>query len=93
MKPATISSNGLTVAPTIFKIAEYSIWVFSLTGFPIPLETECYIKIYIPPDLGFENTVIEGSQMMAPKNGSTIENVKMVTEADGGKSIMFQACY
>lgn len=55
MEPALIPLNGLTIAPTVFKIGTYSTWLFSLTDFPIPLETKCYVKLYIPPDLAFDN--------------------------------------
>ena len=65
MQPAIIPKNGLTVTPTIFKIAEYSIWVFSIK-IPIPLETECYAKLTIPADLSYQNTLLKGQQFMAP---------------------------
>ena len=54
--PAVIKSENLNIAPTIFKIAEYSTWFLSLSNFPIPLETGCYIEITIPPDIRFINT-------------------------------------
>ena len=59
-KPAEISPFGLTLAPSIFKINEYSIWVFSVTELPLPLEANCYISIYIPGDLAFQNVALKG---------------------------------
>ena len=93
MTPSVIPINGLTIIPSIFKIAEYSVWVFSLTVFPIPLEQKCYVKIYIPADLAYKNTVIKGTQMMAPNSGDIITPTKILTEADGGTTIEFEACF
>lgn len=92
-KPAIIPKNGITITPTIFKIAEYSIWVISLTNFPIPLERECYAKITIPADLAFENTMIRGSQMFMSQSTDIIEGVEQVDNPDGSKTIKFRACY
>ena len=91
--PAKISSTGLTITPTIFKIAEYSIWVFSLTGLPIPLETECYVEIFIPADLRFDNTIISGSEMFAPVSGNVVDGVDEIANDDGSVTVRFEACY
>ena len=94
MEPAIIPRNGLTVTPTIFKIAEYSIWVFSLK-MPIPLETECYIRLTIPSDLTYQNTMMKGQQMMAPMSSDIIDNntVKVETAPDGSKILSWRACF
>ena len=90
--PASIPQGGVSIAPSIFKIAEYSIWVISLTQFPIPLETECYIKIKIPADLGFLNVAFTGGEMMLPNSGETVESVKQTVDATG-TTVYFQGCY
>ena len=56
LEPAIIPSDAISITPTIFKIAEYSVWNFLLSDFPIPLEQECFVEIYIPPDLAFDET-------------------------------------
>jgi hypothetical protein len=93
-KPALIPRNGLTITPTIFKIAEFSIWVFSVTTFPIPLETECYAKITIPADLAFEYTTIKGTQMfLTQSQDDIVDGVDQVSNPDGTKTVKFRACY
>jgi len=37
LKPASIQTTSLLIAPTIFQIAEYSKWTFTLGSFPVPL--------------------------------------------------------
>ena len=46
--PAKISLQGMRIQPTIFTIAEYSQWTVSITDFPIPLDTECYVQMEVP---------------------------------------------
>ena len=58
--PATIRKTDLTVAPSVFQIAEYSTWLVALTDFPIPLEKKCWIKLTIPPDLPYKNEQFRG---------------------------------
>ena len=60
MKPAPVPPFGLTLSPSIFKIAEFSVWVLSITELALPLETQCYVSIYIPGDLKFENVKFTG---------------------------------
>ena len=92
-KPAKIQSNGLTIEPDIFTIQEKSIWVFSLTNFPVPLETECYIKFVIPPDLEYQQTDIEGRQIFQPNDSQFVSNQIVTFDPVIGTTVMFRACF
>jgi hypothetical protein len=60
-KPAIIPTQGFSISPTIFKIAESSIWTISISDFPIPLQKECYIRITVPKDLKYDNVNMFGT--------------------------------
>ena len=92
-EPAIIPRNGLTITPTIFKIAESSMWVLSISNFPIPLETQCYVKLTVPADLAVTLTTVEGSQMFSPTSGNIVQGIDKVDNADGSTTIKFQSCF
>ena len=66
MLPGQIPNNLVTIAPTIFKIGEFSIWVLSVTLLPMPLERVCYIELTVPSDLRFNNVEFRGGEFMRP---------------------------
>ena len=90
--PAVIKKENLNIAPTIFKIAEYSTWFLSLTNFPIPLETGCYIEMTIPSDLRFINTEFKGTDMFKPRSSNFIViNKEEVTPR--GTVVQLEGCF
>ena len=68
-KPALIDSINLTIVPTIFKIGQFSIWIMSITDFPLPLEQGCWIRITIPKDLRYDNSNLNGWEIFQPADG------------------------
>jgi len=90
--PAKISLQGMRIQPTIFTIAEYSQWTASITDFPIPLDTECFVEITIPGDLAYKNEGMIGSQMFAPAAGSAIFP-QVETIPDGRTILRFESCF
>ena len=51
--PAEINAANLNIQPSIVKIAEFSVWTVTLTEFPIPLNTGCFVELIIPGDLTY----------------------------------------
>jgi len=62
---AIIPSQGITISPTIFMIAESSVWTLSISDFPVPLQKECYVRLTVPPDLKHNNVVMFGTGMFS----------------------------
>ena len=87
-----IKRENLNIAPTIFKIAEYSTWFLSLTNFPIPLETGCYIELTIPTDLRFINTEFKGTDMFKPRSSNFIVITSEQTTA-AGTVVRLEGCF
>ena len=68
-------------------------WVLSLLNFPIPLETECYVKLTVPADLAVTLTTVEGSGLFAPVSGYIVQGIDKVDNADGSTTIKFESCF
>ena len=62
----------------------------SLSEFPIPLETECYIKLLMPPDLQFFNVEIVGEDMFKPFESSPMSFEEVDNE--NGSIFKFSGC-
>lgn len=91
--PAAISAAVLNIQPRIIKIGEFSIWSISLTKFPIPLETGCYVKLVIPRDLEFINTSMNGYEMFSGTSGTVVQDVIVEKEGDPrGVVVKFEGC-
>ena len=68
--PASISDSQFTIQPSEFEIGTKSTWSIFL-NMPIPMETICYIKIFVPSDLTFELSRIRANGMFAPPAGGS----------------------
>ena len=71
--PITFDDRYLTILPTNPVINTISEWSLTLTP-PIPLDTGCYIKLYLPNDLTFAYERAEGKGFFQPaEDNSNIE--------------------
>ena len=92
MVPAVIPTQGIQISPTIFKIAESSIWTLSIAEFPIPLQKECYIRLTIPPDLKHNHVALFGTGMFMGQTNTQI-SPEIQTDSRSNRIIQFRACY
>lgn len=67
LKPIIMPVSSFTVDPTNSMISTYSTWSLSLQV-NIPLQTECYIKIYLPPDLDYRRENMQASGIFIKPN-------------------------
>lgn len=65
--PITFDDKYLTLLPTNPVINTLSEWSLTLSP-PIPLDTGCYVKIYLPNDLTFNYVKIEGKGFFQPSD-------------------------
>ena len=93
LQAAPIAPYLVTIAPTIFTIGSYSIWVLSVTLFPIPLETGCFVEITVPVDLRFNNIEFSGYDFMQPNSGVVVNQVTSFQNSAGDTVVRFQGCF
>lgn len=65
---AIFNPERISITPSIFSIGTYSKWVILITEVPSPFEKECYIKITVPSDLGYEKTALVGQGLFNQNN-------------------------
>jgi hypothetical protein len=69
---ALIPQQSIQISPSIFKIAESSIWTLSISDFPLPLQKECYIRITVPNDLQHNHVALFGTGMFSGQASTQI---------------------
>ena len=91
---ASISDSQFTIQPSEFEIGTKSTWSIFL-NMPIPMETICYIKIFVPSDLTFELSRIRANGVFSPPaGGSNLSSAdwQLNREDTPSPSIMFAGC-
>jgi len=96
--PSIMPVSAFIVDPTNTVISTYSVWTMSLTV-NIPLMTDCWIQIFLPPDFGYQRDIIQASGLFMPKSlqprlFDADLNIIFRNDADIPKSsVFFQGCF
>lgn len=95
--PSPIPIDKFWVTPSDPTVNTVSEWTMYLEP-SVPMQVECYIKLYMPRDFTFNLDSIESSGIFLPKNRQAVLSTNDVTsypgtELDSRESIVFQGCF
>ena len=94
-QPNEFPDDRLSILPKIDVVNSLSEWTLTLS-IPFPLDTECYVKFYLPNDLEFARERLKGKQLFRPSYHSDIINLDELIinpqDVGGYRSVVIPAC-
>lgn len=93
-----ISPSNFVVNPANTMIATYSTWTIVLSDVNIPLQTQCWIKIYLPPDLTYATSSMQASGIfirpdLSPSLTNADLNIIYRNASIPKSSVTFDGCH